>query len=64
MDLEVSLELAAQRDHALLDNLLQLYIHDLSEAFSVRIGDDGRFDYPHLSAYWTEPLRFAGRRSS
>jgi predicted acetyltransferase len=44
------------RDHdTLLANLLELYIHDLSEVFSVKPGPDGRFGYDKLSLYWSEP---------
>ena len=51
-------------DHAeqvVLRNLLELYVHDLSESFPfVQLGKDGRFGYPDLAAYWTEPAkRFA-----
>jgi predicted acetyltransferase len=57
---EVSLELAAERDAPLLANLLELYIHDMSEAFpAVELGPEGRFGYPKLPLYWSEPaLRF------
>jgi predicted acetyltransferase len=53
----VSLERATSRDHALLENLLELYVHDLSEAFHVELGPAGRFGYPRLSSYWIEPDR-------
>lgn len=51
-------------DHAeqnVLRNLLELYVHDLSESFPfVQLGADGRFGYPGLESYWTEPAkRFA-----
>lgn len=51
-------------DHAeqvVLRNLLELYVHDLSESFPfVQLGQDGRFGYPDLPTYWTEPeKRFA-----
>jgi predicted acetyltransferase len=56
----VSVVRAEARDHGLLANLLELYIHDLSEVFSVHVGADGRFGYPQLAAYWSEPEnRFA-----
>jgi len=43
-----------------LANLLELYVHDLSAAFEVDIGPDGRFGYPKLDAYFNEPAsRFA-----
>jgi predicted acetyltransferase len=51
----LQLELARAEESSLLANLLELYIHDLSEAFDVRIGADGRFGYPRLSSYWSEP---------
>jgi len=51
----VALELATPADAPLLANLLELYIHDLSEAFAVEVGSDGRFGYDRLPLYWTEP---------
>src|SRR4051812_26911267 len=55
---EVSLDVATLDDAGLLSNLLELYIHDLSEAFpSVEIGADGRFGYSKLPLYWSEPER-------
>src|SRR6478609_11342972 len=50
------LELARQEESPLLANLLELYIHDLSEIFPVvQLGPEGRFGYPRLSSYWSEP---------
>lgn len=55
---EIVLEAAASSDATLLSNLLELYIHDLSAAFpSVELGPDGRFGYPKLPLYWSEPDR-------
>ena len=52
------LSAAGPADHALLSNLLELYIHDLSAAFPhVKLGPDGRFGYPGLASYWAEPDR-------
>jgi predicted acetyltransferase len=54
----VVLDVATLRDAPLLANLLQLYIHDLSEAFpSVELGADGRYSYEKLPLYWSEPER-------
>jgi predicted acetyltransferase len=50
---EVVLELATQAGAALLSNLLQLYIHDMSEIFAVEIGAEGRFSYDKLPLYWS-----------
>jgi predicted acetyltransferase len=51
----VSLQRATPEDGDLLGNLLQLYIHDLSQFFPVELGADGRFGYKNLPIYWTEP---------
>ena len=53
----VGLDVATAQDAPLLMNLLQLYIHDLSEAFPVELGDDGRYGYEKLPLYWSEPER-------
>jgi predicted acetyltransferase len=54
---EVALDLATLADAALLSNLLELYIHDLSAIFAVDLGPDGRFGYSKLPLYWSEPER-------
>ena len=51
----VTLEVATPETARLLANLLELYIHDLSEVFPVEIGADGRFRYDKLPLYWSEP---------
>jgi predicted acetyltransferase len=51
----VSLQRATPDMDELLRNLLELYIHDLSEIFPVELGPDGRFGYERLAHYWTEP---------
>jgi len=56
----VELEPAREEESTLLANLLELYIHDLSPAFpTIQLGADGRFGYPRLASYWSEPnVRF------
>jgi predicted acetyltransferase len=54
---DVSLDQATHSDAPLLSNLLELYIHDLSDMFPVELGPDGRFGYDRLSLYWSEPER-------
>jgi predicted acetyltransferase len=54
---EVVLDVATNRDAAVLSNLLELYAHDLSEAFALELGADGRFGYEKLPLYWSEPER-------
>jgi predicted acetyltransferase len=54
----ISLDVATPADATLLANLLELYAHDLSVAFpEVELGPDGRFGYPGLPLYWSEPGR-------
>jgi predicted acetyltransferase len=51
--------IAALREHEpVLANLLELYIHDLSEFINIAPGPDGRFGYPRLRLYWSEPGRY------
>ncbi|RYZ02390.1 MAG: GNAT family N-acetyltransferase [Myxococcales bacterium] len=48
----VLLRTASAADAPLLENLLQLYIHDLSAIFEqVELGEDGRYGYPALASY-------------
>lgn len=42
----------------ILANLLELYAHDFSEFHPLQIGEDGRFGYPPLPLYWSEPGRY------
>jgi predicted acetyltransferase len=55
---EVVLQVATASDAPLLSNLLELYIHDLSEVFpSLELGSDGRYGYDKLPLYWSESER-------
>jgi predicted acetyltransferase len=42
----------------ILANLLELYIHDFSQFHSMEVGPNGRFGYPDLQRYWSEPGRY------
>ena len=48
---------ATPEQEPILANLLELYVHDFSEFLDLDIGEDGRFGYPSLSLYWSEPGR-------
>ncbi len=50
---------AGKPDETTLSNLMQLYLHDFSELDGSRISAEGRFEYPYLSAYFSEPDRHA-----
>ena len=49
------LQRATQADAKRLENLLELYIHDMSEFLPLQPGADGRFGYDRLALYWSEP---------
>ena len=51
----IALERATAAQAPLLEQLLELYIHDMSEIFPVELGPDGRFGYTRLPLYWSEP---------
>jgi predicted acetyltransferase len=58
---DVTLRSIGHDEAGLLSNLLELYIHDLSDVFpGIEVGPDGRFGYPKLAAYWSDP----GRKSA
>jgi len=54
---QVTLQLVTREQEAPLANLLELYLHDMSETFPIRISDEGRFGYAWLPTYWAEPER-------
>ena len=51
----IALEVATPETASLLANLLELYVHDLSDIFRIEVGADGRFGYDKLPLYWSEP---------
>jgi predicted acetyltransferase len=48
---------ATREEMPVIANLLELYAHDFSEFHRVEPGPDGRFGYPELPLYWSEPGR-------
>lgn len=53
----VHLEPAEPEQRSVLENLFELYAYDLSGAFELEVGHDGRFGAGHLARYWREPTR-------
>jgi len=49
---------AAAEQQPTVANLLELYVHDFSEFHHVEIRGTGRFGYPSLPLYWSEPGRY------
>ena len=56
---QIEVVAASREQQPVLANLLQLYIYDFSELLDLNVGGDGRFVYPHLELYWTDPGRYA-----
>lgn len=54
---DVEIVLAAREQASILANLLELYAHDFSEFHDVELGEEGRYGYPNLPLYWSEPDR-------
>ncbi|MBM4243861.1 MAG: hypothetical protein FJ148_08615 [Deltaproteobacteria bacterium] len=54
----LTLDVARPDEAPVLANLLELYSHELSDVFGLEIGADGRFGYPRLPLYWSDPGRF------
>jgi len=54
-DLEVRPAGPAEKE--VVDQLLELYLHDLSELTGADVGSHGRYDYFFLDDYWSEPDR-------
>lgn len=53
----VTLEPATEDAAPVLENLLSLYVHDMSEFLPIAVREDGRFAYDWLPLYWSEPDR-------
>lgn len=49
---------ASSAEQGILDNLFQLYAHDMSEFLEIELDDEGKFHYPPLPEYWTDAERF------
>ncbi len=48
---------AAEPHKAVVRRLLELYGHDFSEFTDADVDEHGRYGYPYLDAYWSEPER-------
>ena len=53
----VDLQPATPEQAPALENLFELYAYDLSAAFELEVGEDGRFGAGRLARYWSEPER-------
>lgn len=57
MPLRVDRADASERQ--VVERLLQMYLHEMSQYDDRSIGDDGQFEYEWLDQYWADPKRFA-----
>ena len=46
-------------DKRVISNLMQLYLHDMSEYDRSDVSADGHYDYKYLDSYWEDPARQA-----
>lgn len=51
----VTLRPAAPSDKPAIANLIQLYLHDMTEFMPFPVGADGRFGYDFLEHFWRHP---------
>jgi predicted acetyltransferase len=56
--MQVTVELASIEQKSVLRNMLQLYIHDLSEFAGFDLDAHGLYGYRYLDFYWVEDGRF------
>src|SRR6476469_4374051 len=56
---DITVDDATVEEQAVVAQLPELYLHDVSEFTAAEVGDDGRFVYHHLDRYWAEPDRHA-----
>jgi predicted acetyltransferase len=56
--MQVSVDLAPRSDREIVANLLDLYLYEFADMIERDIGDDGRYAYAGLDAYWSEPGRY------
>ena len=54
---EVRVQPVPLADKGVVDHLLELYLHDLSEFTAANVGSHGLYGYFYLDDYWTEPDR-------
>ena len=53
--MSVALQPAAESDKVAIANLIQLYLHDMTEFMPFPVGADGRYAYGFLDRFWRFP---------
>jgi predicted acetyltransferase len=54
---ELSVVPIAEREQPVLRHLIDFYVYDFSELMGLDVEEDGRFKFPELDSYWTDPWR-------
>ena len=52
----ISIRRAKGDDKSAIANLIQLYLHDMTEFMPFPVGSDGRFEYGFLDRFWRHPI--------
>jgi len=55
----ISMRRARDEEQGSIANLVQLYLHDLTEFMPFPVRDDGRFEYGFLDRFWRHPYFIA-----
>lgn len=55
--MEVTARPAEKNEQPILENLMELYLHDFSEFIDIDVSDEGRYGYQYLQLYWEDPDR-------
>ena len=56
--MDINVRSAKKAEKKIVENLMQLYLHDFSEFEDLQVGDDGSFEYQFLDHYWEDPNRY------
>lgn len=54
----IEVTIAVESERGVLENLMQLYLHDFSEFDSSDVDEAGGYRYRYLPLYWSEPGRW------
>ena len=59
MDYNVKLVKVESKDKSILQNLFQLYMHDITASLPMDVNEHGLFEYNYIDSYFTEENRYA-----
>ena len=59
MENNIKLIRIESKDKSILQNLFQLYMHDITASLPMDVNDHGLFEYNYIDSYFTEENRYA-----